>query len=94
MPYQSKELFHTNREDVKAAKAIVTSEAFERLVVMSKAAMSETNPPEEQMRGANKFVQFLMNLPDYDAPDVTLVTSGLTHELDVKDKEPAKRRKK
>lgn len=93
MALSAKELFHRNRDDVKAAFAIVQSESFERLVVMAKAAMSETSPSEEHMRGANKFCEFLMTMPDFEAEDPEPISSGLQHDFNVPVTGKKKRRK-
>lgn len=94
MALSAKELFHRNRDDVKTAFAIIQSEAFERLIVMSKAAMSESSPTEEHMRGANKFVEYLMAMPDYEATDPEPITSGINHDFEIPERTLAKKKDK
>lgn len=96
----ARELFLTNKDDTAAVYKITTSEAFQRLCVMSMAEMAEKSGANaEQMAGANYLLGVMRGFADPDEPEAGLISSGLIHDLDTERKAapapaPKTRRKK
>ena len=79
----SKVLFLRNKDDVKAALAITTSDIFYKMIAYARAEFTQTNPSAEQSEGANKFIGILMSLPEEEPVIPENLTSGITHDLSV-----------
>lgn len=82
----AKTLFLRDPNLVKAALAITKGDDFAKILVFARAEFSSNNPTYEQIVGANRFINTLMNLPDSEDVKWEEVSSGIDHDLEVKRK--------
>lgn len=86
----SKSLFLRNKDDVKAALAITTTDIFYKMIAYARAEFSQSNPSSEESNGANKFISILMSLPEEEPVIPENLTSGLEHDLSIPDRSEPK----
>lgn len=84
----SREKFLSNNDDATGALAITRSDLFQKMVTYSIAYFSETmTPTKEQLEGAVKFVDILVELAEPDVISHKPLTSGLTYDFSAKPKQ-------
>lgn len=78
----AKTIFLRNDELVREAQKLLNSPTFESILLFARSSFMETTRPQEQVEGANAFLQKMLDLVE-EPVEVPDVSSGLDHELKI-----------
>jgi len=84
MTHSSKHSFQRNKELFSQWSAVANASWFADVLIHARSAMMEERCTAEEMAGANRFVSIIINLCEADPPTPPMPTTGLVHDLDVR----------
>jgi len=86
----SKKQFQRNKPLSNFWSGILTSPEFGLVIVHARSAMIESATGADEMRGANRFINILVDLPNQDEEPVDMPSPKIVHDLGIKRNTPPK----